>query len=509
MDDFYHNNQKIEDFFSTAHKQYISLSYEDIRLMPQYSDVHPTQITLDTMLTRNIALKNPIISAAMDTVTEAKAAITMAKCGGIGIIHKNFDSDPEQDLSMQIKEVNKVKHHLHGLIKDPISVSQEITLETLLQYKTEKDFKFDTFIVHNNEGALAGLVTHAIIKYNRHKPEQKIKDIMIRDVITRSHCTIEEAYQLMLQNHIGVVVLTNNNHNVTGMYTFSDVENIICNANPQYTVDDDGRLRVGAAVGGQDMQRVEALIQAGVDVIVLDSAHGDSYFIIKALKEYKHYFPNLDIIAGNISTGEAAKHLIDAGADAIKVGQGPGQICSTRIISGIGVMQADAVNRVATVASPHKIPVIADGGIRYSGDIPIAIACGASTVMLGQLLAGCDESPGISFHENGKVYKIYRGMASLEAMTLKKGSDRYLKAASELKKLAPEGITKKIAYKGSLHDQVFMISEGIKAGFGYCGAKNIPSFRQQAELLRIMPGGINESHPDVTGMIHSPPNYLK
>ena len=257
------------------------------------------------------------------------------------------------------------------------------------------------------------------------------------------------------------------------------------------------------------MDRVDELIREKIDVIVLDSAHGDSKGVIEALKRYKSKYPDLQVIAGNISTEEGAKNLIEAGADAVKVGQGPGQICSTRVISGIGVMQPDAIYRAASVASQHGVPVIADGGIRYSGDIPIALASGASTVMLGQALAGCKESPGELLHEDGKLFKIYRGMASVEAMSVKGGSDRYQKTASDVKKMIPEGITKKIPYKGRLSDQIFLLAEGAKTGLGYCGSASIADFKLRAELHRITAGGVRESHPDTQGMIHTPPNYSR
>jgi len=496
----------IDAFFEKARENFISLSYEDIRLIPHYSEIHPSEITLGTYLTRNIQLSHPLISAAMDTVTESKAAIVMAKSGGIGIIHKNFHPDPEIDIRLQVKEVNKVKHHLHGLVKNPIGFPKDITLGHLLDVKKQNDYKFSTFLVYD-EDRLAGLVTRSVIKYNRHNPHVPLKDIMVRDVFTKEECSMAQAYQLMLKHQIGTIVMTDEEKHVKGLYTFTDVENLLCPHKNQYTLDQEGSLRVGAAIGIHDEERLDALYQAGVDVVVVDSAHGDSKAVLSAFSRYKEKCSDLDFIVGNISTENAAKRLIDHGVDAIKVGQGPGQICSTRIISGIGVMQADAVHRVAKISNPENVPVIADGGIRYSGDIPIALACGASTVMLGQLLSGCEESPGERLQKKGKLYKIYRGMASLEAMASKGGSDRYLKKAQELKKLVPEGITKRIPYKGFLEDQIFMLLEGTKAGLGYCGAINLGDFKKQARLVRIMTGGIHESHPDTKGMIENPPNY--
>jgi IMP dehydrogenase len=504
----YSISEPVHSFFRAAHETFLSPAYEEIRLVPDYSKIHPSQIEIHSPLTRNIQLGCPIISAAMDTVTEAEAAVSMARVGGIGIIHKNFHLDPEIDLSTQVREVARVKRNLHALIRTPIGFPGSATLGHLLQVKSERDYGFDTFIVYGKGGMLAGLITRSVIKYNRYRPEKRLEEIMVRDVFTREACSLHEAYDLMLENRIGNIVLVDSDRKVSGLYTFKDVENVIKNLNPGYTTDAEGRLCVGAAVGVDDMERVDELVSENVDLCVLDSAHGDSKPVIDALKRYKKKYPSLEIMAGNISTSEAAERLIRAGADAIKVGQGPGQICSTRIISGIGVMQPDAIYRCARVAAPEGIPVIADGGIRYSGDIPIALACGASSVMVGQLLAGCSESPGELFQEDGKLYKVYRGMASLEAMSVKRGSDRYQKSATELKKLVPEGITKRIPFKGSLEDHVFMLAEGLKTGMGYCGAKNLQEFKSKARIHRITSAGIQEGHPDTQGMTHQPPNYL-
>jgi len=506
---FFHINEQINSFFTHMGENFISPSYEDVRLIPAHSEIHPNDVSIRGKLTRGISLSTPIVSAAMDTVTESEAAIAMAKAGGIGILHKNFHSDSDMDLMKQVKEVARVKHHLHALIGSPVGFSQEDTLEKVLRVKHEKDYGFDTFVVYDEEQKLAGLITHSVIKYNRYKLNQRLKEIMIRDVVTREECSLKQAYELMLEHRIGNIVLTDSQRRVTGMYTFTDVENAIQNVNAQYTTDEQGRLRVGAAVGSRDVERVAKLVQENVDVIVLDSAHGDSIEVIEALKMYKAEFPDLQIIAGNVSTGEGAKHLIEAGADAIKVGQGPGRICSTRVIAGIGVMQPDAVWRAASVANHYQIPIIADGGIQYSGDLAIAIACGASCVMIGQALAGCKESPGEVIHEDGKLFKVYRGMASLEAMSVKKGSDRYQKQATELKKLVPEGITKKVPFKGYLSDQVFMLAEGLRTGLGYCGSRDLSDFKRTAKVHRITAAGIRESHPDTSGMIYDQPNYSR
>ena len=507
MGKVYTISSEIHAFFKKAQESFLSLSYEDIRLIPKYSEVHPSEIKIDTHFSRNITLTAPIVSAAMDTVTEGKAGIQMALSGGIGMIHKNFHSQNSYDIEMQVGEVKKVKNHLHAMIREPIGFNKDQSLGELLDYKYKNECKFDTFVVYDTNQTLAGLITHSVLKYNRHNPEKKLKDIMVKDVYTSTSCTIQEAYQTMLAKQIGTIVITDSSNKVSGMYIFTDVENVMRQTNDKYTTDKDGRLRIGAAVGVNDDERVEALIEQDVDFIGIDSAHGDSLGVIEALKRYKRKYPHLDIVVGNISTAEAAKRLIQAGADALKVGQGPGQICSTRIISGIGVMQADAVYRVASVASKEGVPVIADGGIRYSGDIPIALACGANSVMIGQLLAGCKESPGELVQEQGNLFKIYRGMASLEAMSVKGGSDRYQKVATELKKLVPEGITKRIPYKGHLEDQIFILVEGAKAGLGYCGARDIDEFKSRAVLSRILTGGMRESHPDTKGMLGQPVNY--
>lgn len=503
-------SEQVKNFFDCMQKNFLSPAYEDIRLIPDYSDLHPRDISLKTQLTREISLNVPIVSAAMDTVTEADAAICMARSGGIGILHKNFHPDAQLDMQAQVKAVARVKHHLHARIQTPIGFPKSMTLGELIDKKNRQGYDFDTFVVYEADGGLAGLITHSVIKYNQYlNRSSKLEEVMIRDVVTANDISLKKAYEIMLEKRIGNIVLVDENNKVNGMYTFRDVENVIHNLNKDFTTDSEGRLRVGAAVGVNDMQRVQALVDEKVDVIVVDSAHGDSIGVVDAVKRYKAEFPNLQLIAGNISTAEAAQRLIEAGADAIKVGQGPGQICSTRIVSGIGVMQPDAVYRAASAANKYGVPVIADGGIRYSGDIPIALAAGASTVMLGQALAGCKESPGELLHEDGKLFKIYRGMASVEAMSVKGGSDRYQKEATDLKKLVPEGITKKLPYKGYLGDQIFMLAEGAKTGFGYCGARDMASFKQRAQLHRITAGGVRESHPDARGMVHTPPNYSR
>lgn len=505
----YHINERVNSFFKHMEENFLSPAYEDVRLIPLHSELHPNEISIRGLLTREISLATPIISAAMDTVTESEAAIAMAKAGGIGILHKNFHADPGLDLMKQVKEAARVKHHLHALIESPVGFSEDDTLEKVLRVKHEKDYSFDTFVVLDHSQKLVGLITHSVIKYNRYRLNQKLREVMVRDVVTRQSCSLKEAYDVMLEHRIGNIVLTDSERRVTGMYTFKDVENAIQNLNSQYTTDNNGRLRVGAAVGTRDIQRVAELVKENIDVIVLDSAHGDSREVLEALKVYKGEFPDLQVIAGNVSTGEGAKNLIDAGADAIKVGQGPGRICSTRIIAGIGVMQPDAVFRAASVANQYGVPVIADGGIQYSGDLAIAMACGASSIMVGQALAGCKESPGEVIHEDGKLFKVYRGMASLEAMSVKKGSDRYQKQATELKKLVPEGITKKVPFKGYLADQVFMLAEGLRTGLGYCGSRDLSEFKRKAQLLRITAAGVRESHPDTSGMIFDQPNYSR
>ncbi len=509
--DIYKFSSQVKEFFHCMRKSFLSPAYEDIRLVPDYSDLHPRDISLKTQLTREIELNVPIVSAAMDTVTEADAAICMARCGGIGILHKNFHLDPHLDMQAQVKAVARVKHHLHARIQTPVGFPKDMTLGALIDKKDQNGYNFDTFIVYENGGRLAGLITRAVLKYNRYlNRNSRLEEVMIREVVTANNKTsLQEAYDIMLEKKIGNIVLVDDDNKVNGMYTFKDVENVIHNLNKDFTTDPEGRLRVGAAVGVNDMQRVQALVDEKVDVIVLDSAHGDSIGVVEAVERYKKEFPQLQLIAGNISTAEAAERLIKAGADAVKVGQGPGQICSTRIVSGIGVMQPDAVYRAASAANRHGVPVIADGGIRYSGDIPIALAAGASTVMMGQALAGCKESPGELLHEDGKLFKIYRGMASVEAMSVKGGSDRYQKEAKDLKKLVPEGITKKLPYKGNLGDQIFMLAEGAKTGFGYCGARDMASFKERAQLHRITAGGVRESHPDSRGMVHTPPNYSR
>jgi len=473
------------------------LTFDDVLLIPQESNVTPNEIELTTKLTKTITLNVPLMSSAMDTVTEAPMAISMAREGGIGIIHKNMT------IAEQAIEVDKVKRSENGVISNPFSLSQEHTLKDADDLMGK--YKISGVPIVDEDNRLIGIITNRDLRFEVDF-SKKIKDAMTSEnlITAPEGTTLTEAQELLRKYKIEKLPIVNDEGKLKGLITIKDIEKAV--RYPNAAKDSSGRLLCGAAIGVTNdcMERVEALVNAGVDVLVLDSAHGHSQNIIKKVQEVKAAYPNLPLIAGNIATAEAAKDLIKAGANAIKVGIGPGSICTTRVVAGIGVPQITAIADVYEVAKKHGIPVIADGGIKYSGDIAKAIAAGADVIMVGSLLAGCEESPGEFELYQGRRFKVYRGMGSLAAM--EKGSkDRYFQTGS--KKLVPEGVEGRVPYKGSLSDTVFQLLGGLRAGMGYCGTKTIPELKERGKFVRITGAGLKESHPHDIYITKEAPNY--
>lgn len=477
------------------------LTFDDVLLVPQYSEVVPAQVSLKTKLTKSLELNIPILSSAMDTVTESRMAIALAREGGIGFIHKNMS------IEAQAAEVDLVKRNESGMIANPITLSPAATLEEAFELMQE--YKISGLPVVDDKHKLLGIVTSRDLKYTKPSKEP-VKKYMANQLITaKEGITLKEAEAILWENRIEKLPIVDENGILKGLITARDIDNAL--NYPNACKDGKGRLRCGAAVGvGMDsLDRVNVLVQAGVDVIALDSAHGHSKNIIEMVKEIKKLHPHLSLIAGNIVTKEAAKALIDAGADAVKVGIGPGSICTTRVVAGVGVPQMTAVAEVAEYCKDRNVCVIADGGIKFSGDIVKALAAGADAVMLGSILAGCQESPGEEIIFQGRRYKSYVGMGSLAAM--KRGSaDRYFQAKeTTAKKLVPEGIEGRVAYKGPVADSLYQLCGGIRAGMGYCGAPTIKELQKNAVFVRITNAGLKESHPHDVDITVESPNYTK
>lgn len=478
-----------------------ALTYDDVLLIPGYSEVLPRNTSTKTKLTRNIELNIPIVSAAMDTVTEFELAIAMAQEGGIGIIHKNMS------LEAQAEQVRKVKRSESGMILDPITLLDTSTLGDAHQIMRE--FKIGGIPVIDKDHKLVGILTNRDLRFER-EMNKPVTEIMTKDnLVTASEgLSLDDAEKILQEYKIEKLPIVDSEYRLTGLITYKDI--LKRKSHPNACKDEYGRLRVGAAIGVTPdvLKRVEALVKAGVDVVSLDTAHGHSKGVIDALKSIKAAFPKLDVIAGNVATGDAAKALAEAGADAVKVGVGPGSICTTRIIAGIGVPQLTAVMWAAEGLKGTGVPVIADGGIRFSGDMTKALAGGASTIMIGSMLAGSDEAPGEVVIYEGRKFKAYRGMGSVEAM--EDGSkDRYFQdAEDDVKKLVPEGIVGRVPFKGKVSEIIYQMVGGLKAGMGYCGAGDIDSL-QNAQFVKITSAGVKESHPHDIMIQKEAPNYSR
>lgn len=477
------------------------LTFDDVLLVPAYSEVLPRNVDLSTKFSRNISLNVPLVSAAMDTVTEAQLAIAIAREGGIGVIHKNMP------IEAQARQVHAVKRAENGMIYDPVTIKRGSTVKDALQMM--KEFHIGGIPVIDDNNHLVGIVTNRDLRFERDL-DRLIDEVMTSEnlVTTTQSTDLQQAADILQQYKIEKLPVVDKDGKLVGLVTYKDITK--AKDKPFACKDKLGRLRVAAGVGVTNdiMTRVDALVEAGVDAIVIDTAHGHSVYVVNVLKEVKAKYPHIDVVVGNVATGEAARYLVDAGADGVKVGIGPGSICTTRVIAGVGVPQLSAVYDVAKALEGTGVPLIADGGIRYSGDIVKAIAAGAYSVMLGGVLAGVEESPGETIIYNGRKYKTYRGMGSLEAM--EKGSkDRYFQAnESDTKKLVPEGIAARVPFKGSLYEVVYQMVGGLRAGMGYCGAGNIEKLHK-AKFTRITNAGVAESHPHDVTITSEAPNYSR
>ena len=473
-----------------------ALTFEDVLLVPQHSTVLPKEVHISSMLTKRVGLNIPIVSAAMDTVTEFKAAIAMARLGGIGVIHKNMD------IETQVKQVKKVKKSESGVIIDPIFINPEAKVGEAENMMAE--YHISGVPVVDKDNVLVGILTNRDMRF--------ISDmnLIVKDVMTKAPLitakvgtTLEEAAKVLQKHKIEKLPVVDDDGKLKGLITIKDIEKKA--QFPNANKDSFGRLRVAAAIGVGQIDRAKALVEAGVDVLVLDSAHGHSQGIIDTVKAIKKEL-DIDVIAGNIATGEAAKDLIEAGADAVKVGIGPGSICTTRIVAGVGVPQISAIDDVAQVAHTYGVPVIADGGIKYSGDVAKALGVGASSVMLGSALAGTYEAPGEMIIFNGRQFKEYRGMGSIGAMT-KGSTDRYFQEGTAADKLVPEGIEGRVPYRGKISDVVHQMIGGLRSSMGYCGSKDIPTFWEKAQFVEITAAGLKESHVHDVAITKESPNY--
>ncbi|MBT8288138.1 MAG: IMP dehydrogenase [Bacteroidia bacterium] len=478
------------------------LTYDDVLLVPAYSQVLPRDVNIKSKFSRNISLNIPIVSAAMDTVTESSMAIAMAREGGIGVLHKNMT------ITQQAEKVRRVKRAESGMIIDPVTLPLSAIVLDAKQNMAEH--KIGGIPVVDADGILMGIVTNRDLRFEKNN-KRPITEVMTSEnlVTAKKGTSLLDAEEILQENKIEKLPVVDEDNKLIGLITFRDITKVT--QKPIANKDKYGRLRVAAAIGVTDdaVKRAEALVKAGVDAIIIDTAHGHSKGVVKALKTIKSKFNGLEVIVGNIATAEAAKFLVEAGADAVKVGIGPGSICTTRVIAGVGYPQLSAVMEVAYALEDTGVPVIADGGIRYTGDIPKAIAAGADCVMLGSLLAGTKESPGETIIYEGRKFKSYRGMGSVEAM--KQGSkDRYFQdVEDDIKKLVPEGIVGRVPYKGELFESIHQFVGGLRAGMGYCGAKDIQALKDQGQFVKVTTSGISESHPHNVMITKEAPNYSR
>ncbi|GIZ10091.1 IMP dehydrogenase [Flavobacterium sp. UMI-01] len=478
------------------------LTYDDVLLVPNYSNVLPREVSIQSKFSRNITLNVPIVSAAMDTVTESSMAIAMAQEGGIGVLHKNMT------IEQQAAKVRKVKRAESGMIIDPVTLP---LTSTVADAKTAmKEYGIGGIPVVDENKTLKGIVTNRDLRFEKNNARPIVEVMTSENLITVAEGTSLEQAEVVLQGHkIEKLPVVSKDNTLVGLITFRDITKLT--QKPIANKDIYGRLRVAAAIGvtGDAVERAEALVNAGVDAIIIDTAHGHTQGVVNTLKEVKSKFPQIDVIVGNIATPEAAKYLVESGADGVKVGIGPGSICTTRIVAGVGFPQFSAVLEVAAAIKGTGVPVIADGGIRYTGDIPKALAAGADCVMLGSLLAGTKESPGETIIFEGRKFKSYRGMGSVEAMQT--GSkDRYFQdVEDDVKKLVPEGIVGRVPYKGELNESMLQFIGGLRAGMGYCGAKDIPTLQETGRFVRLTSSGITESHPHNVTITKEAPNYSR
>lgn len=492
-------NAFVQSFMDQFHQE--GLTFDDVSLVTQYADFLPEEADIRSRLTRNVTLNMPFASAAMDTVTESPMAIAMALMGGIGIVHKNLSPKRQAD------HVARVKHYLNGLIRAPIVFRATDTLETVHRTKAQKGFTFSGFPILDENDRVVGILTAADIKFASDN-KARVTEVMTANVISApSETTLQQAYQLMKKHRIGKLPLVDKSGKLAGLYSFSDVRTLVENVEPLYNRDTRYRLRVGAAIGPNDQERVAILAKEEVDVVVVDTAHGHTKGVIDMVKWVKQHHPDIDVVAGNIATGEAATALLAAGADAIKVGIGPGSICTTRVVAGVGIPQISAIYDCAK-ALKGAIPIIADGGIRHSGDVPKAIVAGADTIMAGSLFAGTDESPGEKIIHQGRQYVVYRGMGSLAAMREGAASrERYGQGNIREEELVPQGIEGIIPYSGSVRKVMIQFCGGLRASMGYCGCRTIDEFQKRGRFIRVSMAGVTEAHPHDVKIMKEAPNY--
>ena len=479
------------------------LTYDDVLLIPAYSEVLPKEVQLKTKFTRHIDLNIPFVTAAMDTVTESSMAIAIAREGGIGVIHKNMT------IEEQARQVAIVKRAENGMIYDPVTIQRGRTVKDALDMMAE--YHIGGIPVVDEDNHLVGIVTNRDLRFER-RMDRKIDDVMTKEnlVTTHQQTDLLAAAQILQENKIEKLPVVDTENHLVGLITYKDITK--AKNKPMACKDEKGRLRVAAGVGvtADTLDRARALVEAGVDAIVIDTAHGHSKGVVEKLKQVKATFPNVDVIVGNVATGAAAKYLVDNGADAVKVGIGPGSICTTRVVAGVGVPQLSAIYDVYSALKDTDVPLIADGGLRYSGDVVKALAAGGSSVMIGSLVAGTEESPGETIIFNGRKFKSYRGMGSLEAMEQKNGSrDRYFQNdISDAKKLVPEGIAGRVPYKGTVQEVIYQLVGGLRSGMGYCGAGDIANLHN-AQFTRITNAGVLESHPHDISITSEAPNYSR
>jgi len=473
-----------------------ALTFEDVLLVPKYSEILPKEVDIKTKLTKNITLNIPLVSAAMDTVTEHRSAIMMARLGGLGIIHKNMD------IESQVREIRRVKKSESGIIIDPVSIKAKATLKEALAIMSE--YRISGVPVIDDNDILIGILTNRDLRFENDY-SKNVEELMTKMplITVKKGTTLDDAEAIFRTNKVEKLPIVDENNKLAGLITIKDLKKR--QEYPHANKDEFGRLRVGAAIGVGQLDRARALTEAGVDVLVLDSAHGHSKGIIDTVKLIKREL-KVDIIAGNIATAEAALALVEAGADGIKVGIGPGSICTTRIVSGVGVPQMTAIEECSDVGRKYGVPIIADGGIKYSGDFAKALAAGAQSVMVGSLLAGTDESPGELITYQGRQYKTYRGMGSIGAMT-KGSSDRYFQEGTAADKLVPEGIEGRVPHAGSIRDVIFQLVGGLRSSMGYVGARDIIDYQEKAEFVEITSAGLKESHVHDVIITHEAPNY--
>ncbi|MCD6548934.1 MAG: IMP dehydrogenase [Thermodesulfobacterium sp.] len=480
---------------------YEAYTFDDLLLVPAYSEVLPRDVDVSTYITPKIKLNIPLLSAAMDTVTESRMAISIAREGGLGVIHRNMS------IEEQVREVEKVKKSESGMIYDPVVVNPDTPIKKVLKLMAE--FRISGIpVVDGPEKKLVGIITNRDLRFETNF-EKPVKEVMTKEnlITAKPGITLDEAKKILHEHKIEKLLIVDDNFCLKGLITIKDIEKI--KKYPNACKDELGRLRVGAAIGvGKDrLNQAEALLKAGCDVLFIDSAHGYTKNVIETIIEIKYHFPDCQLVAGNVATSEGAEALIKAGADGIKVGVGPGSICTTRVVAGAGVPQLTAIHNCAVVAEKYGVPVIADGGIRFSGDITKAIAAGAHAVMIGNLFAGTEEAPGETILYEGRTYKFYRGMGSLSAMFKSGGRERYGQEATDVSKFVPEGVEGRVPYRGPVSNMIYQLVGGLKSGMGYCGCKTIEELRKKAKFVKITPAGYRESHVHDVSILKEAPNY--